>query len=313
MNTLSAHKKRVVDCEVSPDGRFAASSDNGGTGFLWDLESGEPLKRFKTRRFSARLAFSLDSSRLAYENRESDVEVVKVRRNGRVEKTLRMTTEDCCHGIAFARCKPGLAVGNRSGVNWWDVEREQGVSARTPTLPSLEIGHDEGVNYGMDTVVISPDDLILATASEGRVKLIELTTHRRLRELVASSGRVCALAFSRDGARLAAATETSLAHEEARNEVLVWEIRSGDLLHQVELPDGTGDAGLQVTWAQDGRLLAAYPHGDDYCVLDVDAPNVPVRLQAKGGHLRGARVAASGERAVGFGPGRELLVWNLAG
>ena len=130
-------------------------------------------------------------------------------------------------------------------------------------------------------VAVAPDGKILATGSEGSVKLWDAATGDLVRSLEGHNGKVKGLAFTKDGKQLITGDTTS---------IRFWHVATGASLRTIEHPrrrtrHGFGDppdgktlysCGREVNakaWdLETGRELRVFPHGASLYTLAV-SPN----------------------------------------
>jgi len=132
------------------------------------------------------------------------------------------------------------------------------------TASTLPYAGQLGTEPGGVSVAVDPAGTMVAVGyPDGTVRLWDVATRRLLGEpLAAHGGDVFALEFSPDGTMLA--TASIEADPSAPEQVRVWEIPSGRLLHGLPgyatvawLPDGTGLVATKLATDADGRVVTS--------------------------------------------------------
>jgi WD40 repeat protein len=244
---------------------------------LWDVGTGEQLRRFAPREQLAAVAMSPDGKLLATGSRESTVRLWELSTGKELRKldghrgqvaTLAFTADS--HTLASA--------GDDQAVRLWDVETGKGVreikghegivtslafSADGKTITSgsydrtirswetatgKEIRRIDGCNQ------FSRSGDLLACAAENTIRLVDLTRAKEA-TLEAHEGTVYAVAFSPDGKRLASGSED--------RSTRLWELATGKEIRRV----GHLDRVTRVVFSTDAALLAEGV-GSTLCVSD---------------------------------------------
>jgi WD40 repeat protein len=178
-----------------------------------------------------------------------------------------------------------------------------------------EIGLFEGHPTNANALAFSPDRVCMAVASgdwqtPGEITLWDLVEKKRRTPLQDSEGVFSSVAFSSDGARLAAG---------AGREVKVWDIRTGRLYRT--LTGHVGDV-ISLAFAPDGKSLAAGTYedrryepellGDEQVVME---RITPAELRLWDVATAQVRMTKKGRRisCVAFSPDGSILasgIWN---
>ncbi|WP_431929656.1 protein kinase domain-containing protein [Nonomuraea jabiensis] len=307
---------------VSPDGRLGVVA-SGGTGRaqLWDLRAGRRLAapRLPRRADLLEAEFSADGRALAVTaNRASGESGMTV--YGLPDGGERMSVES---GDAVE-----FAFGDRFVVTWaWGKElairRWPGgnvVLRRQPPVPILDLRFDGdrqalrllsdgGVVCTMDVsmlfdrsiggggeqgqVLLDPSARILAAKGHDALTLWDTATGRPLAAPIRWRGTGAAMAFSRDGRRLAF-VEGETAH--------VIQVPSGAAVQQFRIATKGANGVDAVAFSPDGRTLALSPWGV--------GGGLPVELHdLERGTSRTATVPGAGQLA--FRPDGRLLVAGM--
>jgi WD40 repeat protein len=113
----------------------------------------------------------------------------------------------------------------------------------------------EGLPAGEVALAFRPDGELLLAASGREVRAFDPRDGKLLAARPRAAGAVHALAFSPDGARIAAGL--------ANNTLEVWHAESGEVLLRVPYSAGV----WQVAWSRDGEELFALPMDETVRVL----------------------------------------------
>lgn len=208
ISNLSQHSDTVLALAVSNDGQFLASSSFYDPISLWDLSSGYQRH-----------------SLIGHTNR---VDAIAFR-----STSTASTQDDLPLLSSLNKGDTGGILASGSGdltIKLWNVET------------GTEIRTLEGHAHQIAALAFSPDGITLASASwDGTVKLWNLKT-RRHRTLDVEAGRANGVAFSRDGKKLAIASDS----------LQLWSLSSGKKL---VLEPGHRDPVSAVLFGQDDQTL----------------------------------------------------------
>ncbi|TDC79076.1 hypothetical protein [Streptomyces hainanensis] len=275
----------VLASTLTPDGRALAVTDGTGAVRIHDMSTGRlQLTLTDAEASMDGLAFSPDGTVLAIVGRDDSTRLWDVA-TGRTLATLGGHTGPV-QGLAFSPDGATLATAGGDGARIWNVDFGRGV-------PEIEIPDD------MSTAVFSPDGQALATMDgDGVVRVADARTGDTRATLTGRAEFAATLAFSPDGATLAAGNET---------DVLLWDAASGQSLTTVRL----GGLLNAVVFSPDGTVLATGDAGGAVRLIDRTTRRVRSSLsQADGVRALafspdGATLAASGSGAI--------RLWDLAG
>jgi WD40 repeat protein/tetratricopeptide (TPR) repeat protein len=234
LHTLEGHVGDVYSPAFSPDGATLASQATDDPGvILWDVQSGQRLRRLEQQWGGNSVAFSPDGKTLASTWDLGEVSVWRVS-DGTLLRALEKHPDNVW-SVAFSPDGATLASACCDGnVRLWRVS--------DGTLLHILEGHTDEVQI----VAFSPDGQTLASGShDDAVMLWDVGSGRRVHTLQGHTDTVYALAFSPDGASVASGGAST---------VIVWDVQSGERLRTLEQPPGTV---LGVAFARDGTILAA--------------------------------------------------------
>jgi WD40 repeat protein len=236
--TIPAGSELLTNVALSPDGKMVAAA--GDTVLrLWDVS---------TRAERAVLdgggspEFSPDGSMLAFSTGGYDddhaVRLLNTSTGDEITSILGMPR---AWSVAFSPDGQTLAVSDWDRVSLWDVNDQQ-----TPFLI-------ESVSEGwMRDLVFSPDGRHLAIASGGTIAVLDLQSQGDSYSLFSPLGEVWSLAFSPDGATLAAAVGD---HQSGMAQL--WDVATRQPLVTLQ---GHRHRVTGVAFSPDGRRLVTSSH-----------------------------------------------------
>jgi len=224
----------------TPDGKTLIT---GGNVALWDVGGAQAKKRTVLKMLVAPharyLALAPDGKTLAFGNDES-LRVWSLAGAEPRERAVLKGHAGYCIRVVFSRDGKLLASGGRDDVvRIWDMTG--------PEPRERAVVRTLGVTGGID---FAPDGKILATgigrAADLTVRLWDLTQAEPKESAVLKGHKsgLCAVQFMGDGQLLAALTGSG--------QLLVWDVASGKLRHDWQLP---GKAHCALVAAPDGRHI----------------------------------------------------------
>ncbi|MBS1788481.1 MAG: PD40 domain-containing protein [Acidobacteria bacterium] len=272
LRTLSGNRNAVRDVAFSGDGRTLASG--GGIEFrIWDATTGKLIREVNGNpRQVDVLAYSPDGKILATGDRNGTIQLWDAT-TGQPTRLLKGHSEErfgSVRALAFHPDGKTLASGGRDkAVRLWDAATGQEVRTLS--------GHTNDVS----AVAFSPDGRVLASSGiYQQLNLWDSQSGQLLRTLPtfpqSTSFRINSLAFSPNGKLLTAGVIPLL------NEVggvLVWDVVTGKLLHQL-----TGTSGVSsVAFSPDSRLIAAGNHDTTVGLWEAETGKLLANLLALDG------------------------------
>ncbi len=226
---LTGHTERVTNLAFSPDGGMLASGSRDRTIRLWNAQTGAHLRTLEDPVFDedyldhreinrpvTSIAFSPDGTTLA-SGVETDWEHTVLLWNvmtGAVRQTL-LTDVGFATSVTFSPDGRTLASGSDLGyIILWDAETGESVQS---LYRDVYVG-DFAEIPSIHSIAFSPDGLMLASSEgwSGTVVLWDTEKRAVARTLGGNSHTVRDVAFSPDGARLAAVGDSG--------RIALWEI-----------------------------------------------------------------------------------------
>ena len=153
-------------------------------------------------------------------------------------------------------------------------------------------------NAGAKCVAWHPQKSWLAVGyADGRVQLLDKTgdTHKTIWEAKHSDHLIADVRFSRDGTRLAAATNGAIP---------IWDTQTGEPLHVL---DDLSDDFYRVAWSHDDSQLATCS-GSSINIWDIKSGKVAIKL-ASGGYV-GVDWSPDGKKLVAGSYDRGYQIWD---
>lgn len=250
------HQGPVLAVDISPDGRWIASSCVDGTIRVWD-STGQSDPRVIQAHDSAvyALKMSPDGTTFATGGRDKMIRIWNVETG---ERIASLSGHDgTVFSVAFA--PDGLTLvsaGSDTLVKTWDLEQSK-------VIQTLE-GHFDFV-YSVD---VSPDAKHYASCGLDRTVIIwDAVTHKPIHTLKGHAIEVWDVAFSPDSQVLASAS--------ADKTIRLWDVESGKPKETLE---GHTDRVRSVVFSIDGKTLISVGHDRTIRTWDLMKQEVPLSV-----------------------------------
>jgi WD40 repeat protein len=207
----------VYSLAVAPDGKRVATAAQSGDLSLWDLGTGEVVRRFPASPLDVMtLAFSPDGRLLltgCNDGKENKLQLWDVE----AAREIRVLREDQApiYCLAFLPDGRALSGGKDAVIRLWDVKAGR-------ELRRLE-GHTDTVT----SLTVSPDgSSALSSSWDHTIRLWDLESGRELRRFQGHSDAVRSARFTPDGRRVLSASHDGT--------VRLWDVRTGQELRRFE-------------------------------------------------------------------------------
>ena len=285
--TLAGHTRSVEIMVFSPDGTQLASVGWDNSIRLWDVRTGKGTHTFAGHTRSVEtVAFSPDGTKLASTAWDHTIRLWDVR-TGIGLHTLWLYPDNVI-AVTFSPDGSTLAGWRSGAIRLWSVDSGERVLA------------PERHHRWLSSAMILPDGATLVR--EGTHSTIHSPYDRAVAVVPSLKNRLHKneyVAFPPDGSAFAV-----VLREYDETEILVWDTRTGRILHSLSGHWDVTDGYVYVAFSPDGDTLAS-----------AGSPDSAVHLwDARTGELRG-RPATSAYlvRSVAFSPDGHTLVWNEGG
>lgn len=291
---LPSHTNLINAVALHPDGVTLAIAGQDHTIELWNLKTHArgAILRLESPVYS--VAFSPTSPFLATADEHGSVQLWDLRTNRRLV-TLLAGSGTSANSVAFSRNGEILASAHTDGlVRVWDM--------RTGGNPSL-VTTLTNRSGPIEAVAISPDGHIMASATNAKVALWDVSSKQYLGSL-STSASVRALAFSVDGRTLATGL---LAEGNSDAEVQLWDVTTRS---QKGIPlKGHADSARGLAFNGDGSVLATGDDGGAVRLWDVGTGKLLSALVGPTGVVTG--LVWDGRTLVSVGADSTVGLWNV--
>lgn len=247
VHVLDEHNGAINRVSFSPDGSRLATASRDKTVNIWDVKTGELLRKVTDAKLDNRfahstevldVAFSPDGRYLVTAGQDS----VKVWRNHPPREMIKALIghKSWVESVAFSQDAKYLATGSQDGTakvwNFADLDLDPGNELCTLA------GHTNRIYR----VAFSSDGERLATAGrDGVAKVWNISLSPEVFSILGHDKEITNIQYNRDGTLLATTSRDRTAK--------IWHVETQKLLHTL---GGHGEAVLSASFSPDGNCLA---------------------------------------------------------
>ena len=291
--TLTGHDSPVNDVVFTKDGSQVISAGENGQIILWNAETGN---RIITRTGDSgpvyALALSPDGTQLATANDDASVRVWDT--DSWESLYLAFGHDDVVTDIDFSSQGTQLASSGRDGrIIIWNALTGASLNSIEPSFD------DQGDAIGINAIDFSPDDTLIASASNNAVRLWELESGRLVDTLAGHAATVNDVVFNANGDVIVTASADGTAK--------TWRVDSGQAIDT--LPGHTGGV-LSLVFNPDGQQLATTGQDGVARLWNAEPEFDQIILTAHAGPVRRITFSPDGTLAATASGDRTARVWD---
>jgi WD40 repeat protein len=275
MRTNSGHNRGIISLAVTADGSRAFTASVDESIRVWDLYSGQMVRRFaESSTPSGEVAFSPDGRTVLAGSTDGTVTLWDVETG---EEIHRLVIDQPVNAVTFSP-DGGKAL---IGAGYEDVQEiVSGHIILWDVKKGAEIRRFEGQPYAVTAVAFSPDGRLAASSGNGAMAILwDAETGTEIRRFedywVDSPWSIEAytdVAFSPDGKQIFAS------HDDGN--IIGWDVESGEDIQQLV---GHKTGALGVSFSNDGQQLVSAGMDSQVILWDMSTGNLQRRLvQANG-------------------------------
>lgn len=281
--TFTGHKEAVNAIALSADARTAATASDDHTVKVWDAESGTLRRSLPCPHMAKAVAFSADGSRLVVGIYDHSVKVFEAS-TGKELLTLREQTGPVTSVAISPDGKQVAATAEGSPLRVWDANTGQ-------LLHSLQ---------ALTCVAYSPDSQYLAALHDRAFKVFDAATGKAPVTTTVNTGlNLSAVAYSRDGQRLAVGSQDGTIHLIGVGSTRALTLR------------GHTNRILGVSFSPDDQRLASASSDRTAKIWDTQRTQEALTLRhVSPGYVSMVAASPDGEHVASAGSDGFIKVWN---
>jgi len=229
------HMESVESIDFSPDGKILASGGRDKIIKLWDVASGNEIRRLAGNGQNiSDVQFSPDGKLLASASWDKTIKLWDMVTG----KELRTISDAEATSIAFSPDGQTIAASGSEGIRIWKVS--------TGNAIKLLKEHSELADL-VRTIAFTADGRTLASGSlDDTIKLWDVETGKELRTLTGHSSAVSSIAFSADGTLMISGSEDKT--------VRLWDVKTGQEIHTLK---DHSQGVTSVAFSPNGKSIAS--------------------------------------------------------
>jgi WD40 repeat protein len=296
------HDGIVYACAISPSGSEIASVDDDGYITIWDIHSGQNLRRFRGQESPIWcVAYSPDGTRLATGDRSGCLKIWDARTAQELRAWQMPGSTNYISDVAFSPDGRRLVCSNNGDEK---TNYDSVISVLDPTTGAelLQLPAENDHIWG---VAVSPDGRHLASACINHtVRIWDYLSGHSVRTF-ASNAPFYGVAFSPDGRLLAAGGGGR--DWDSSGEVKIWDVATGD--ERLSLP---GHGAKFLAFSPDGKRLATGGTDLTVRIWDVASGQEALTLRGHTDYVRTVAFAPDGNRLVSASDDRTVRIWDAS-
>jgi WD40 repeat protein len=325
------HTNRVEAVAFTPDGTKALSGANDQTLILWDIATGQVIRRFEGHTEMVGTVAMHPDGRHALSGSNDTTMILWDLETGQAIRTFQATDE--VQGVALSPDGRQALSSSQDGLlTLWDVETGREIhrlTGHTQEVKNAAFSKDgrtaiscsadqtmilwdlatgqvlskfEGLDREINDLALSPDGRTVFTGSaDGLGLLWDMQTKQEIRRFPGHISEVRSVRFSPDGKWVATGSLDST--------VMVWDVATGE---RVRYLAGHGSAIRSIAFSPDGHTLLSASEDQTLRLWNLD---YGAETRGFSGHAEGVtRVAISpdGKTALSGSNDYTLILWDLA-
>lgn len=256
MRQFSGHENAIHSVAFLPDGRHALSCSGGGTAYLWDVESGRPVRRFQRR---SNFAIPTSDGRNALSARYKNTVILWDLETNKERVQFSKHESAIRSGTVSPDDRAAVSGGENGILRLWDLKTGE------------EIRRFQGHDGPVFSVKFTPDGKrIISAGRDATVRVWDVETGREVHCLEGHEGAVFDVAVSPDGRRIATASADAT--------LRIWDLTSGQPRRILRGHRGVVKC---VTYSPDGLFLLS---GGNDKLIHVWSVQAGIEIQRFAGH-----------------------------
>jgi WD40 repeat protein/serine/threonine protein kinase/DNA-binding XRE family transcriptional regulator len=287
---LKGHTGRAWRVRFSPNDRYLLSGDNVGTARIWDVQTGQELRRIPTSHGTILdLNFSPDGTMIVLGYDESVATILSSTTGQQLQQLSGHLS--AVWGATFTPDGRSVVTGSYDKtVRIWDAQTGQQLRKITAPQP-------------IAALALSPDGKIIATgegvAGPNSIRLWNMQTGAAIRTLSGHIDWLRRLDFSPDGTKLLSASTDST--------VRIWDVATGIELLKIAEPDWMQSA----AFAPDGHTFITAGNDKIVRLRDSATGRELLALNAHTDWIYGVAFAHDGRLVASASADGTARIWNI--
>ncbi len=293
IKSLEGHTGSINSVAFSPDGKTIASGSEDKTIKIWDIESGQLTRLLGSHTFEVQhTAFSPDKKTLAS---ITNYRTIKLWNNetGQFIKSLEGHHTDSINSVAFFPDGKTLVSGSSDKtIKIWNVKTG---------LPIKTLG---GVTYEVDSIALSSDGKLLASASKNfndtTIKIWNLESGQQIKSLEGHTNIIQFITFSPEGKTLASISWDMT--------IKVWNVETGEMIKSFK---GHRNLIHSIAFSPDGKTLASASWDETIKLWNVESGQLIDTLEGHASFVTAIAFSPDGRTLVSGGADSTIKLWNV--